>query len=182
VYAFDLRDGSLRWRVPSRGSDREGGVARYFSPADCGPAFAGDRLFVADRAYYLSILDARTGERVHEEGRSVAVSPSPDGHFVYVRHTDHRVTKRRPDGSIVWEAKVPTGYLATPPIEASGHVWVLSSLGTLSALDAETGEVRAQYQAFPRLYAFSAPASDGERVYVVDMGGNVLALEPQFPR
>jgi hypothetical protein len=67
-------------------------------------------------------------------------------------------------------------------VEAHGYVWVLSSLGTLSALHAETGEVAAEYKAFPDVYAFAAPAFDGERVYVADMAGDLLALEPTWPR
>ncbi|MGD8238563.1 MAG: PQQ-binding-like beta-propeller repeat protein [Armatimonadota bacterium] len=182
VYSLDIRDGARLWRAPSRGSDREGGVARYYSPADCGPVFVEGRVFVADRAYYLTVLDSRTGERLMEEKQCVAVSPSGDGRSVYVRHTDGRVSKRRSDGRLVWTAEAPTGSIATPPVEAHGYVWVLSSLGTLSALHAETGEVAAEYKAFPDVYAFAAPAFDGERVYVADMAGDLLALEPTWPR
>lgn len=176
VYAFDRGSGVLRWRRPTRGSEGESGAARYFSPADCAPALIEGRLFVADRAYFLTLLDGQSGERLLSEERCVALAPSADGRSVYLRHTDHRVSKRRSDGSILWEAKVPTGYVATPPLEAGGRVFVLSSLGLLSVLDANDGSLLTQYQAFPFLYAFAAPAFDGERVYVVDMGGNLLAL------
>jgi len=178
VYAFDLASGALRWRAPSRGSERESGVARYYSPADCGPAFAESSVFVADRAYYLTLLDARTGQQRMAEERCAAVSTSADGRFAYVRHTDNRVSKRRADGSIVWTAAVPTGAIATPPVAAQGYVWMLSNLGTLSVLDDEMGRVVAQYKAFPDMYAFAAPAFDGRRVYLADMGGHLLALAP----
>ncbi|MFQ6130623.1 MAG: PQQ-binding-like beta-propeller repeat protein [Armatimonadota bacterium] len=182
VYALGLANGALRWRVPSRGSDREGTVARYYSPADCAPAVAGRNLFVADRAYYLTILDALTGERLLTEQRCAAASGSAEGRFVYVRHTDNRVSKRLPDGSVVWEAQAPTGFIATPPVAAHGSVWMLSTLGTLCALDDETGRLAAQYKAFPDVYAFAAPACDGQRVYVADMAGHLLALAPTWPR
>lgn len=178
VYALELADGSLRWRALSAGSDREGGAARYYSPADCGLAFAGGRIFAADRAYRLTILDARSGNRLHTEENCVALCASADGRAVYLRHTDNRVSQRRSDGSVVWETGVPTGYVAAPPVEAGGYVWLLSSLGTLSVLEAGTGGLVGQYRAFPGLYAFAAPAFDGERVYVADMGGNLLALRP----
>jgi outer membrane protein assembly factor BamB len=181
IYSLDIRDGAQLWRAPSKGSDREG-AARYYSPADCAPAFLEGRIFAADRAYSLTVLDSRTGERLMDEGKCVAVSRSPDGGFVYVRHTDDRVSKRRPDGSVVWTAEVPTGSIATPPVEAHGYVWMISSLGTLSVLDAETGQLVAlQYKAFPDIYAYAAPAFDRERVYLADMAGHLLALTALWP-
>ncbi len=84
-------------------------------------------------------------------------------------------------GSEVWAAEVPTGSIATPPVEAEGRVWTISSLGTLSVLDAETGVVLGQYKAFPDTYAFAAPAADGDHVYLADMAGHLLALTTPGP-
>jgi len=180
AYALELATGELRWRRPSAGSDREGFVARYYSPADCAPACAGPNVFFADRAYRLTVFDARTGERVMAEEKCVAVAASGDGRFVYVRHSDGRVSKRGADGAAIWTADVPTGAVATPPVPAGRYVWVLSNLGTLSALDEETGAVIAQQRVTRDLYAFAAPAFDGERVYVADMAGRLTALAPTW--
>jgi outer membrane protein assembly factor BamB len=172
----------LRWRQPSAGSDREGFVARYYSPADSPPAFCGGSVFFADRAYQLTVFDAETGERLLAEEKSVAVAPSAGGDAVYVRHTDGRVSKRGADGSVLWMAEVPTGAVATPPIEAHGLVWVISDRGMLSALNAADGEVIGQQRVTPDLFAYAGPAFDGERVYVGDMAGNVTCLQPDRVR
>lgn len=176
VYALNLADGSLRWRVPSRGSDRPGDVARYYSPATCGPVVCGGNVVVVDRAYFLTVLDAHTGRRLLAEDQCGAVSASADGRFFYLRHPDGRVTKRNADGSVVWTAHVPTGHIPTPPVAAGGRVWMLSTLGTLSVMDDASGKVLWQYKAFSDLYAFAAPAVDDRRVYLADMAGNLLAL------
>jgi outer membrane protein assembly factor BamB len=176
VYGVDAATGILAWRAPSKGSDRSG-AARYYSPADCGPAWAGGRLFVADRAYQMTVFDGATGERLLDEAKCVAVGAGADGEAAYVRHTDGRVSKRRPDGGVVWTAHVPTGSLATPPETCNGRVLAISTLGTLSVLDDRNGAVIAQYKAFPDLYAFSRPVTDGDRVYVADLSGNVLCLK-----
>lgn len=176
AYALDAATGAVRWRRPSAGSDREGFVAWYYSPADCPPVFAGENVFFADRAYRLTVFDGRTGGRVLDEEKCVAVGPSADARFVYARHTDGRVSKRGADGEVVWSAEAPTGAVATPPVEAHGVVWVISDRGVLSALDAETGRVLAQQRVTPELFAFAAPAFDGERVYIADMSGRVTCL------
>lgn len=180
AYALELSDGTVRWRAPSAGSNRDGFVAWYYSPADCPPACAGDRVFFADRAYRLTIFEARTGARVLDEEKCVAVASSDDGRFVYVRHTDGRVSKRDTDGAVIWTTEVPTGAVATPPVPAGELVWVISDRGMLSALDAETGAVLAQQRIMRDLFAFAAPAYDGERVYVADMAGRITALTPTF--
>ncbi|MFP4249318.1 MAG: PQQ-binding-like beta-propeller repeat protein [Armatimonadota bacterium] len=180
AYALDASTGELRWRRPSAGSDRDGFVAWYYSPADCPPVFAEGNVFFADRAYQLTVFDADDGEQVLAEEGCVAVGPSADGGAVYVRHTDDRVSKRAADGSIAWVAQAPTGAVPTPPVEAHGIVWVLSDRGVLSALDAGSGRLLARQRVTPDLYAFAAPAFDGQHVYVADMAGNVTCLLPRW--
>ncbi|MBD3291471.1 MAG: PQQ-binding-like beta-propeller repeat protein, partial [Armatimonadia bacterium] len=180
AYALDAATGDLRWRKPSAGSDREGAVARYYAPADSPPVAVGGSVFFADRAYRLTVFDAATGERVLDEEKCVAVGPSEDGQFVYVRHTDGRVSKRAPDGSVAWMAEVPTGAVATPPVESHGRVLVMSDRGTLTVLDSATGGVLAQQRVTPSLFSFAAPAFDGERIYVADMAGRLTCLAPRW--
>ncbi|MEA3403675.1 MAG: PQQ-binding-like beta-propeller repeat protein [Armatimonadota bacterium] len=179
VYCIDLATGELHWRQRSAGSDREGFVARYYSPADCAPALARRMLFVADRAYRLTLLDAVSGRRLSQESKCVAVAAAADGRHVYVRHTDGRVSKRAEDGSVVWSAEVSTGAVAAPPTEAGGRVWVASNTGILSGMDAATGRVLAQYRATRDIYVFASPACAGERVFVADAAGRIIALEPR---
>ncbi|NLO07643.1 MAG: PQQ-binding-like beta-propeller repeat protein [candidate division WS1 bacterium] len=176
AYAFDAATGALRWRRPSAGSDREGFVAWYYSPADCPPAVAGDNVFFADRAYRLTAFSASIGERILDEEKCVAVAAAADGASVHVRHTDGRVSRRSSDGSIIWSAEVPTGAVAAPPIEALGIVWVISDRGTLSALNAGEGSLLGQQRVTADLFAFAPPAFDGERVYVADMSGRVTCF------
>ena len=182
ILAFDAATGELRWRAPSAGSDREGFVAWYYSPADSPPAFAGGNVFFADRAYRLTVFDAQTGERRVDEEKCAAVAQAADGASVYLRHSDGRVSRRAADGSVLWTAEVPTGSLATQPVEARGIVWVISDRGTLSALDAATGSLFGQERVTADLFAFAAPAFDGEHVYIADMSGRVTCLTPTWER
>jgi outer membrane protein assembly factor BamB len=108
------------------------------------------------------------------------VALAEDGQAVYARRTDGRVTKLAADGRVLWDVQVPAGAVATPPVAAAGRVWMLSNLGTLSVLNPE-GSVLAQLKAFPDLFAFAAPAVDGDRVFVVDAAGCLTALELTAP-
>ncbi|MCX7014140.1 MAG: PQQ-binding-like beta-propeller repeat protein [Candidatus Sumerlaeota bacterium] len=177
VYAINEADGKMQWRKPSHGSIQKKTLNRYYSPADCGPVFLAGQLLIADRADYLTVMNAQTGEETLAEPHCVAVAPSADGQFVYVRHTDNRISKRRSDGSVVWTAAVPTGVAPAPSVEAQGRVWTVSNTGTLSAVNSDTGALEAQWRALPGLYVFASPAADEERVYVADMGGHLVALQ-----
>ncbi len=175
VHALDLANGSVRWRALSKGSDRTG-AAQYYSPADAPPVVVQGKVWVCDRGYWLTGLDAASGERFAAEEKAAAVYASADGAHFYVRQSDGRVTRRTATGEVVWTTEVPTGHVPTPPVEAGGFVWMISGLGTLSKLEARSGRLVAQYKAFSDLYAFAAPAYDGVRVYLADMAGNLLAL------
>lgn len=92
------------------------------------------------------------------------------------------MSRRAADGAVTWTAEVPTGAVATPPVEAHGIVWVISDRGLLSALDAQTGDLLGQQRVTAGLFAFAAPAFDGERLYVADMSGRVTCFLPDWLR
>lgn len=177
VYSIDIATGAVNWRVRSAGSDRDA-APRYYSPADCAPVLVGTRLFVADRAYKLTVLDALTGERLGTMEKCVAVGPSPDGRSVYVRHTDNRVSKLNAEGVVVWTTVAPTGAIPAAPMCAHGRVLVASNLGVVSMLDAESGALLWSYRAFRDSFVFGSPAYDGRYVYAVDAAGRMVVLQP----
>ncbi|NSW57307.1 MAG: PQQ-binding-like beta-propeller repeat protein [Armatimonadetes bacterium] len=179
IYGLDLGDGSMKWRTPSHGAAKPSGAARYYSPADCAPAFAAGKVFAADRAYTLTVLDAATGEEIASQDKVGAVSTTPDGSAVYLRRSDGKVVRLNADGTEVWTAEAPTGYAPSPVAPCGNQVLVASTLGTLTSLDAVSGSVLRQYKAFADTFVFASPACDGARTYVVDMTGTLLALDPR---
>lgn len=184
IYAVDAATGALRWKCLGVGSDTDK-APQYYSPADCGPVFAGGNVFVADRAYWLSVVHAPTGIRLSaaEDTENFpafdqcgGVGLSEDGRFIYLRRTDGRLTKINPEGKVIWESEVPTGYVPTAPTERDGVVYVCSSTGRVSAVEAATGRLRWQYQATPQLYVLSRVTTAQGVVYVSGMDGSVTAL------
>lgn len=177
VYAVDSRDGSVRWRTQGVGSKASlPGVARYYAPADAGPVLADDRLWIADRLFRVSVLNASTGEVIGEDKAVSSTALSEDGRFVYLRGTDGNLRKVTPEGTPVWTAAARTSFLPSAPSERDGVVYSATATGQLIAFEASSGKRLWNYQCTPGLYVFSDPVSDGERVYVTGMDGSVTAF------
>ncbi len=175
IYAVDVRAGKVRWKCAASGT-RQGAAAQYYSPADCGPVVSGNRLYVADRKYHLSVVDLATGELVSSRTGISGTGISEDGAAVYLRGVENELTKLDRDGKTLWTAKVPLGYVATAPVERSGVVYSVSSVGTASAVKAATGEVLWTLRAPPGFYALASPGVYEGTVYVAGMDGSVTAL------
>jgi outer membrane protein assembly factor BamB len=178
VYALDAQTGAVLWRSPAAGT-LEGGAKQYYSPADCGPVVCGDRLYAADRKYYLSVMDAKTGALLSSRQEVSGVGLSEDGQSVYLRTTKTGLVKLDAEGNEVWTADVPLGYIAAAPVERDGIVYSLSTLGTLSAVEAATGKVLWTIKTLPGFYAMADPAIEGGVAYVAGMDGSVTAVAPR---
>jgi len=175
VHAVDIRTGKSRWQCAASGT-RQGAAAQYYSPADCGPVMCGNRLYIADRKYHLSVVDLATGELVSSRTGVSGTGVSEDGAAVYLRGTENELTKLDRDGKTLWTAKVSLGYVATAPVERNGVVYSVSSVGTVSAVKAATGEVLWTLRVLPGFYALASPGVYEGTVYIAGMDGSVTAL------
>jgi outer membrane protein assembly factor BamB len=177
LYALDLKDGSVKWKTPGTGSAVSlPGVARYYSPADAGPVVAGGKVWVADRMYRLTLMDAVTGSTAGNREGISSVALAQDGNAVYLRGTDGNLRKAALDGSELWAVPARTGFVPSAPAERDGIVYTASSTGRILALDARDGRQLWTYQTTPRLYVFSDPVPADGIVYITGMDGSVTAL------
>ncbi|HEU4752845.1 MAG TPA: PQQ-binding-like beta-propeller repeat protein, partial [Armatimonadota bacterium] len=177
VYAIDAEDGSVRWRAQGAGAAASApGVARYYSPADAGPVEAGGRLWIADRAFKLTLLDAANGSVLESREKISSVARSQDGSAVYLRGTDGNLRKVDLQGKELWSAPALTSIVPSAPAERDGVVYSASPTGRILALDARDGRKLWDCQATPRLYVFSEPVAAGGAVYVTGMDGSLTAL------
>jgi len=177
VYCVDLKTGTLIWKQLGEGSKAASGAKRYYSPADAAPVVCEGKLFIADRAYMLTIFNADTGERINAMPKVAAVSLSEDGKFVYLRKTDGNLEKIDSSGQSIWTCPAMLGYIPTPPTEKSGVVYVCSGKGVVSAISADAGKLLWQYQASPQLFVMSSVACDGTNAYVTAFDGYLTAIK-----
>ncbi|MCX8053541.1 MAG: PQQ-binding-like beta-propeller repeat protein [Armatimonadetes bacterium] len=175
VRCVKASDGGLVWKQLGEGSLVQE-AKRYYSPADAGPVVADGKLFVADRDYMLTIIDAETGERLDARKSVSATGLSEDGKFVYLRRTDGKLEKIDSSGKEIWSIFCDTGYIPAAPIEKDGVVYVASDLGMVSAVSAKDGKLLWRYQASPRLFVMSSVTSDGRLAYVTSFDGMVTAI------
>jgi len=179
VRCVNALDGSLAWKQLGEGSRIEK-AARYYSPADAGPVAADGKVFIADRDYMLTIINAETGERIDAKKAVAATGVSEDGKFVYLRKTDGNLEKIDSSGKTIWATPCHMGYIAAAPTETDGVVYVASGLGLVSAISAQDGKIIWQYQASPGLYVMSSVASDGKRAYVTSFDGMLTAIRSEW--
>jgi len=177
VYAINPADGTVVWKTQGVGSKAAlPGVARYYSPADAGPVVVGGKLWVADRNYRLSQMDAATGATLGEGKDVSSVALSEAGDAVYLRGTSGNLRKVAPDGKELWSAPAQTGFLPSAPAERDGVVYSTSGTGRVIAFAATDGAKLWEYQATPRLYVFSDPVPARGVVYITGMDGSLTAL------
>ncbi|MGQ9730736.1 MAG: outer membrane protein assembly factor BamB family protein, partial [Candidatus Zipacnadales bacterium] len=178
VYALDSNSGELRWRSPASGT-LEGGAKQYYSPADCGPVVCGDRLYIADRKYHLSVMDVKTGQLLTSREGVAGTGLSEDGNAVYLRTIRSGLVKLDANGTELWTANVPLGSIAAAPVERDGVVYSVSNLGTVSAVAADSGLLLWELDVLPGFYCMSEPAVHKGTVYISGMDGSVTAIAPR---
>jgi len=181
LYAVDKSTGKLRWKsLGPKSSD--GGAARYYAPADCGPIVVADALFVCDRGYRLGTYDPDGKLGSTWDAGVAAIVPAADGRHFYARTTESHVRKYDGSGQVIWDKEISAGRFPIPPTEHDGRLYVCSNTGLLSVLDARDGKTLWQYQATPGFYVMAPVTVDaggaGEEpvCYVAGMDGSLPAL------
>ena len=181
LYALDRADGQLRWKSFGPKSS-EGGSARYYAPADCGPLPLADTLFVCDRGYQLGAYSADGQLRSKFPVKAAAIGRAGADRSFYARTTDDHVCKLSAAGEVLWQADVPAGRFPIAPTEYADCVYVCSNRGRLSVLDAGNGKVLSTFQTTPGFYVM-APVVVGPRsadhpptCYIAGMDGSLTAV------
>lgn len=176
VRCVDASNGALVWKTIGEGANVAKAAKRYYSPGDAMPVVAGGKVFIADRNYWLTILDAGTGEKTGAQEGVAATGVSEDGRFVYLRMLKGQLNKIDTDGKLIWSTDAGLGAIPTAPVEKDGKVFVCSARGMVSAIDAASGKALWQYQASPQLFVMSSVSSDASTAYVTSFDGNLTAI------
>ncbi len=178
LYAVHAESGELKWKTRTPAGQSAGKyLSRYYAGADCPPIIIGDRLFMADRAYYLGSYSLEDGKYFGDIAIDVcAVGLSENGKSFYSRGQE-KLIKFDGQGKPLWEQKITLGRFPIPPTERGGRVYACSNRGMLYILDAADGAELYRYQASPQLHVMAgvAVAADGAAI-VADMDGAVMRI------
>lgn len=175
LHCVNISDGKTVWKKESAGTDRS--AARYYSPADCGPAVSEERAFCADRGAELTIFNAKDGVRLDKMDDVTGVGLSADGNSLYLCRTADHFDKTNLSGKTIWKSEIQMGWNLVAPIEYEGVVYQCTDRGLLYAISAADGKVLWQYQVTPKDWVLSSVAACGNNVYVSGMDGTITAIQ-----
>ena len=145
-------------------------------------AIAGDYLFVGTLHGEVQAIDLRTGQTAgnYNFGTSLIGTPVIDRSEMYVavsRSEESLLGYNLVTGTIDWRAKV--GDIESSPLLMGGRLYVTSTEGTLSSVQAANGQVEWTFKLPPRVRTRmirSSPASDGTSVIFGGDDGEVYAV------
>lgn len=182
ISAVEASTGEERWTVPSDGEDE-----RYFaSPL----AVTDETIYLGSHRQYITALSATDGEEYwrHDIGSEIYAGPTVVDDTLYVG-TDSGSVYALEDDEEQWSVEIittPEGRVTGAPAVVDGTVYLTTvnlsrenyEPGTY-ALDAETGE-ELWFAPFDSPGGtFASPVISDNTVYLVDVDGNVLALDAE---
>lgn len=165
LHAVSALNGALLWRFARPVPMRAGPASTH------GLVYAGwaDGLVAA-----LNTQDGTQRWTFHVGGEVNAILATAGG-VVYVSGDDrHLYALDARGGQLLWKRLLPYGGLTTPAV--AGDMVFVSGAGAVTALDAPTGELIWEYPTAVRGPYFTAPAAQGDAVYVGSWDFTLYAL------
>lgn len=148
------------------------------------PAFADERIFVADYKGRVVALNRNNGKKLWQQKTDLPVSGALGagaGMVLLGTYKGDVVALSQEDGSELWRAKASTEILAPP--QTNGQVVVAQTIdGKLFAYDASTGEQRWSYDHTLPILTFrttARPLITENRLYVGFDNGQLLSFNPE---
>jgi outer membrane protein assembly factor BamB len=136
------------------------------------PAVAGDVACVTADTRMLLVLDLATGDeraRVELEASASLDAPALVGDFAIIPCRGPHVLAVGLDGKTRWRFDAeapPDAWLDETPVIVGKHLFAVLSTGAVLALRAEGGSLAWRVDVGPAGKRLSAPATDGEQLYV----------------
>jgi outer membrane protein assembly factor BamB len=178
VYAVDTKTGKKVWAFPTTG------------PIQGHTAVSGGRVFVASGDHNLYCLDLKTGKKLwaypmkmHAQARPAVV----DG-VVFVGAWDNTFYAiNASTGTLNWSKRIGTSIFFSPAVSSpcvvdgkfitpAAIVPADKAAFHVLALDTETGETVWGHRMEEGSAAYASPTSDGRRVYLANLSGDLFAL------
>lgn len=140
-YAVYTSNGTQRWRY-QRNSNR------YYSPADSWPVASAtaNRVFVADREYYLNAININTGTADWTRTSVSSQGITPDWTALLVRLTSGNLEKTTFDNSTIWSRNCSLDSAPVSPMCNGNRAAIVDQDGLVSVVNLTTGTIEYQFQ------------------------------------
>ncbi len=170
-YALYKSTGALRWRYQRNAS-------RYYSPADSWPVAseASNRVYVADRQYYLNAINITTGAADWTPTGISSQALTLDDDALFLRFTSGNLQRTSFANSAVWSASCSLDSAPVSPVCAGTRVAVIDQDGLLNVRDAGTGSLEYRFQAAHGYHLHPAALDIDGTTYISTYDGFLLAV------
>jgi len=173
-YAVNTSNGTQKWRY-QRNSNR------YYSPADSWPvaSSSANRVFVADREYYLSAIDISTGLAAWTPVFGVSSQGiTPDGTGLLQRMYDGTGNLKRTDfnNSSVWTRDSSLDTAPVSPLCNGTRAAVVDQDGLATVLTLSTGSIEYQFQVARGYELHPVNLDDRGSIYASTYEGFLLCI------
>lgn len=139
------------------------------------PVIDGGTVYAVGHAGRMVATVGRTGERLWSNSIPSLQQPMVSGETLFVVDTHSQVMAvSRRDGKTLWTAKLPGEGTWSGPVLAGNKLWVVSSKGQLTGVDATTGKVEGSQSIGGAVYI--APIVAGARMFVLTDDAKLVAL------
>ena len=177
--AGDWRHGIRRlWQRRCISSEEARAAKRYYSPADAPPVLSGDRVYVADRGYKLSVIEADSGKMMATLDEIVAVSPGPRPGTVLLRAKEDQVMLFE-KGAPGWRLDAQTGRSPVPPVTWGDGTrgLIVSNLGRVTFFEVGSDRPLGRYSLATGSFHLATPEVFAGRAFFGSLDGTVTALD-----
>ena len=173
VVGINLATGAAVWTEnlsQTRGSSSMGSMTDAARPViDNGTVYA------VSHAGRMVATSLRTGQRIWSAAVPGNQQPMVSGDSVFVVDTGGRLMAiTRKDGKVQWNTKLSGSNVWSGPVLAGGKLWLTSSKGQLTSVEATTGKVAGTIDLGQPIYI--APIVAGSRMFVFTDKAKLIAL------
>lgn len=180
LYALYKADGSLRWHYRRNAS-------RYYSPADAWPiaSAATNRVYVADREYYMNAVNIATGLADWTRAGISGQCFSTDGTALFQRSNTEVMYRTDLENTAGWNTTYGVGSSScvTPinPVTSGSRVAVSAAQGIATVMNVDTGVTESQFRLTPGLQLGPMAMDEDGTVFAATYDGFLICMANQDP-
>ncbi|VAW17924.1 hypothetical protein MNBD_ALPHA09-400 [hydrothermal vent metagenome] len=183
LLAFDASTGKPKWGDALTRTGRFSSVGAINDIAGR-PAISGGAVYAVSHSGRLAAIDLKSGRRLWAKNVASTQTPWVAGNTVFVVSTGAEVVAlNAKDGKVVWVRKLPLWgdpedkedrIVYSGPVLAGGRLLIVSSTGSLIALQPQTGAIAKQTSAGDSFYI--PPVIAGGSVYLLSDSAKLIAM------
>jgi outer membrane protein assembly factor BamB len=173
IMAYQVGSGQPAWRDTLSRSSETSAAGILIDPAR--PVIDRGVVFVVGHGGRMIAVSESTGERLWTRNVTSTQMPWAAGDAVFVVDVKGKLMAlARGDGKVRWITQLPGTARWNGPVLAGGRLWIVSTEGSLVAVDARSGQISSTTPLGAKV--FVSPVVAGGRMYILADNAMLMAL------